>query len=450
MKGLRFWLVIIASAMLTMGVSSMASAFHSGGVAECGGCHSMHAPMASSTPLLVGGDASSTCLSCHMNAADKPGSPSSYHVSTVDASLSGALAPIQRNPGGDFGWLKKDYTFTVRGTSTTEKGDTHGHNIVAGDYGYAADANNPTAPGKGGTFPSNKLGCQSCHDPHGKYRRMSDGSIQTSGAPIVGSGSYDTSIGNNSLKPIPANQAVGAYRLLAGLGYKAESVTYKGVPAAVAPATYNRTEAATQTRVAYGVATANNHVTWGQWCATCHPGMHSSGNRVHPVDQGMDSDMTKTYTNYVSSSDTVSGNFTANPNPNLKVVNMGPFTSLVPFMQNTDNYAALGDNAKNDGSRLAGPNPSDQVSCLSCHRAHASGFPEALRWNMEGEFMTYYGTPTGGTTATTLWPGIDNGAPPQFARGRTQAEMQAAYYDRDAKVFGPYQRVLCNKCHAKD
>jgi len=27
--------------------------------------------------------------------------------------------------------------------------------------------------------------------------------------------------------------------------------------------------------------------------------------------------------------------------------------------------------------------------------------------------------------------------------------MQAAYYDRDVKVFGAYQRVLCNKCHAK-
>jgi hypothetical protein len=64
-----------------------------------------------------------------------------------------------------------------------------------------------------------------------------------------------------------------------------------------------------------------------------------------------------------------------------------------------------------------------------------------LRFNMEGEFMVYNG----------LWPGTDTtSGQPQFARGRTSAETYAAYYDRPVTQFATYQRVLCNKCHAKD
>ena len=434
MKGLRFWLAIVASAMLTIGVSGMASAFHSGGVAECGGCHSMHAPKAGGSTLLIGTDASSTCLSCHMNANDT--GPSSYHVSTVDASLGAGKAPLHRTPGGDFGWLKKTYTMTIRGTTTTEDGSTHGHNVIAADFGYTVDPNLTTAPG-GGSFPSSQLGCDSCHDPHGKYRRTSTGAIVTSGAPIISSGSYNNSKGNSAASPIPAGQAVGAYRLLAGSGYS--KAAFPGVPAAVAPSTYNQTEKTQQVRVAYGTSTSNGHTTWGQWCATCHPKMHSTGNYVHPVDQGLSSAIATAYRNYVNSSNTVGGTFTGDQ------ANQGPFTSLVPFIENTGDYTVLGSHASNAGAYLSGPASSDQVSCLSCHRAHATGFPEMLRWNMEGEFMT--ATDTAGNA---IWPGTDNGAPAQFARGRTAAEMQAAYYDRDVKVFGAYQRVLCNKCHAKD
>ena len=53
MKGLKVSLVIMAAALLTIGLSGMAYAFHSGGVAECGGCHSMHAPKAGGAFLLI-------------------------------------------------------------------------------------------------------------------------------------------------------------------------------------------------------------------------------------------------------------------------------------------------------------------------------------------------------------------------------------------------------------
>jgi hypothetical protein len=420
MKGLKFSLVIMAAALLTLGLSGMAYAFHSGGVAECGGCHSMHSPKVGGSFLLIGTDQSSTCLDCHSGATQ-----SSYHVLTYPAPADGT-APANLTPGGDFAWLLKNYSFTVRGTVTNENGQTHGHNVVATDFGITADSDFPTAPG--GTFPTAQLACNSCHDPHGKYRRLGGDTtytIATAGAPIIGSGSYATSA-------VPtATQAVGVYRLLAGEGYS--KVAYPGVPAASAPSTYNQTEATNQVRVAYGTtATGGGKTTWGQWCATCHTGMHSTGNYVHPVDQTLGSTIAGLYNTYVSS-----GNMSGSAATS--------YLSLVPFMENTGDYATLKAHASNTNTYLNGPGTSDQVSCLSCHRAHASGFVDMLRWNMEGEFIT-----VADGSGNPIWPGTDNGAPVQFARGKTSAETQAAYYNRPATLFGAYQRVLCNKCHAQD
>lgn len=418
MRGLKLGLVILGAVFMIFALGGLAYAFHSGGVAECVGCHSMHSPAAGGSFLLIGTDQSSTCLSCHEHAGDT--GPSSYHISTAPADMAVGIPPKQRTPGGDFGWLKKTYTFTVRGTTTVEDGATHGHNIVAVDKGYNADPSNATSPG--GTFPSAQLACNSCHDPHGQYRRLNSGVIAKAGAPIRASGSY-----NAATNEPDATTAVGVYRLLAGLGYSKGGVTFAGVPAAKVPSSYNNTESASQTRAAYGVASTGGHVTWGTWCATCHTGMHSSGNYVHPVDQAMSSTIIGNYNTYVKSGDL--GGKTASA-----------FSSLVPFATNSATYTTLAGLASVTPTS-AGPATNDQVMCLSCHRAHASGFTEMLRFNVEGEFMVY----------NSLYPGTDTTPTvPQFARGRLGAETQAAYYDRPVTQFASYQRVYCNKCHAKD
>ena len=427
MKVVKVSLVIMVLALLTIDLSGMAYAFHSGGVGECGGCHSMHSPKSGGSFLLVGTDQSSTCMTCHLRSGDT--GPTSYHVVTADADMPGGTAPLQRTPGGDFGWLKKSYTFTIRGTTNIEPGQSHGHNVVAADFDYIADPDKPTAPG--GTFPSNQLACNSCHDPHGKYRILRNWSIVTTGAPIIGSGSY-----NNSPIPKPG-QAVGVYRLLAGSGYKTEAagfIPFPGVPVAVAPSTYNQSEATRQVRVAYGHSpTRSGRTSWDEWCATCHRQMHSRGNYVHPVDESLGSTHAKIYNKYVNSGNTAGGNPAT------------AYLSLVPFIEIAD-YPTLRAHANSNGTYLGGPRLRDQVSCLSCHRAHASGWEYALRWSMEGEFITY-----ADTNGAAVWPGTDTTpTKPELARGRTSAETRAAYYDRDVMVFGAYQRVLCNKCHAKD
>jgi hypothetical protein len=116
--------------------------------------------------LLKANDQSGSCLNCHQ-AADV--APSSYHISTAGVNPYDSTTPVEMTPGGDFAWR-------------------HGHNIIAGDFGYVADSTLATAPG--GTYPASALGCQSCHDPHGRYRRFSDGTYATTGLPIFNSGSY--------------------------------------------------------------------------------------------------------------------------------------------------------------------------------------------------------------------------------------------------------------------
>ncbi len=405
-----------------------AYAFHSGGVAECVGCHSMHSPAAGGSFLLVGTDQSSTCLTCHEHAGDT--GPSSYHISTAAADITPATPnPKQRTPGGDFGWLRKTYTWPITNPDGTpgvdsEPGDHHGHNVIAIDNSYGVDGHNAAAPG--GTFPAAQLACNSCHDPHGKYRRLTGGTIATTGAPIKASGSY-----NGAGNEPTATEAVGVYRLLAGTGYTKDGVTYTGVPAAKVPSAYNQSEATSQVRVAYGAASAAGHQTWGNWCGTCHPAMHSTGNYVHPIDQGLGSVISGLYNAYVKSGDMTGAPATA-------------FSSLTPFVTNSADYPTLATLASNQPTS-AGPGTTDQVSCLSCHRAHASAFPWGLRWQMEYEFMTvnsqYMGLDNTSVTGSRRF--IQN-------RGRNMADNQAGYYDRAPTQFATWQRVLCNKCHAKD
>jgi hypothetical protein len=156
-------------------------------------------------------------------------------------------------------------------------------------------------------------------------------------------------------------------------------------------------------------------------------GIGTSGH-THPVDQTLGSSSGSAgynYNHYVKTGD-FSGTFGA-----VGAGTPGPFTSLVPFAEATGDIATLKSHAQNNDTYLNGPGSSDTVMCLSCHRAHASGWKHALRWNTETTYI------------------VNNGAYPA-EMGRTAIETQGAYYDRPASIFATYQKSLCNKCHAKD
>jgi hypothetical protein len=423
--------------------------FHAGGVAACDGCHVMHnasggkarstraSPWNDAVPafLLQGSDQSSTCLNCHGdNVAG--GSTNPY----VITNLSGNAANMNYSPAGDFGWL----------AGTAAYGDRSGHNVVALDFGIAADGTMPVAPG--GTYtPGTGLAafaCSNCHDPHGRFRMQGAGATWAWAGPTVQAGLVDAITqpiwSSGSYGELPkANAAVGSYRLLAGVGYSPASNIANPAPfaanppIAVAPASYNHSESggvANQVRVAYGAGMS-------EWCANCHTNIHMSSyvsgamgasGLKHPAGQGalLKPGQYNVYNSYVSSGVVGTGDL---------------YTSLVPFENASkityDNHSGLTQDITNLASAAAGTDTvgifvasgQSNVMCLSCHRAHASGFGSMLRWSGDDTFLT---------NASQFY---DTAVVP-----RGQQALQRAYYGRTAAELGVYQRSLCNKCHAKD
>ena len=407
MKHRGLLLVFIAAALITFGLSSTALAFHAGGVATCDGCHTMHnsingEPVAGTGPdrsaLTLGSDPSSTCLNCHYDAP--AGRSSSYHVMSDDGHYLHA--------GGDFFWVRKDYSYIVRGNTITSYGQDHGHSIVAEDYGMTAQTGAGSVS-PGGDYPVAYLGCTSCHDPHG--------TVTTRTGAIGVSGSYGGDV--------PAGTIAGNFRLLADNGYRTQNLTYTlpdGPPKAVS----------TNDSV-----TDDHHTDYGQYmtafCANCH-GEFANMPLKHPVGPvngslGKTNNTTgqtyaMTYNNYVKTGD-FSGGANGWPSP----VGTGPYLELVPFERNTDTGLAI--------DSTDGPNGSSNVMCLTCHRAHASAFDSAGRWDFSVEFVAESHPAEGDIDVGDITPGT--------------APQITAYYGRDMEsLFGEFQRSLCNKCHAKD
>ncbi len=407
--------------MLALGAKNV-RAFHSGGVGECEGCHTMHnyqegISIGQAGPnLLRGNDTSSTCLICHQANSD-PG-PTSFHISTPDGEIPFGVPPKQLSPGGDFAWLKKTFTWYPDSVSplSSSVGDRHGHNINAIDFNYFSDSTKMTAPG--GSYPSANMECISCHDPHGKYRRNVDGSISTSGNPISDSGSYEISPNPDSFT------SVGVYRLLGGSGYAPGGIlaglafTY-GPPVAVAPSDYNRSEATSPTRVAYGSGMS-------EWCRNCHPNIHDGTNSFsHPSPGPLSTDIISYYNSYVAMG-------------NLTGTMASSFSSLVPFEAGTSYYPTLKNIVTNTPTK--GPDTADgtpQVMCLTCHRAHASGWDSMTRWNTKVSQIEYAGKYS--QEGLLYQP---------YGQGRSEAEALQAYYQIPESTFDPNQQSLCYKCHA--
>lgn len=378
-------IAVFVAAFLHPGV---ACSFHSGGVGDCQGCHSLHsagsgaAPtagagsdnQATSESLLIGRDPSSTCLRCHS------GEGVGESVLTRNGSA--------RTPGGDFAWLKQAFRWTVDGKTYDSAGESHGHSIVASEYGLASDGRHSSAPG--GTYSAASLSCISCHDPHGGI----SGSA-SNGAAISMSGSYgDTP---------PGGTIAGNYRLLGGAGYRAagESVETFSSPAPVAVASR-----------AVWRETETRHTDYGsgmsEWCANCHAGMLHVGNgdaRSHPAgnDVKLGREVAAGYNAYVRTGDLSGSRATS-------------YLALVPFERGTSDASQL------NPSSTEGPDENANVMCLTCHRAHASAFPAGGRWDFRATFVA-----------------------------QSHPGDRESYYGRDvAAQFGPYQRSFCNKCHLRD
>lgn len=437
MRGIKVILIIVAALTITAALGGVANAFHDGGVATCTRCHALINP-GSITSYLAGVDPGSTCLNCH------EGSAGYYRVSTAESAMPAGSPPLQRGPGGDFGWLKKSYAWGSATRPQSSAGDNHGHNIIATGKNYNPLNQARNAPGSTNNYSSNMLTCASCHDPHAEIRRLPDGSLANRGGPpIAESGSY-------GFIP-PAGEAAGAYRLLAGAlsddgaGYElsfygAPRLTYANPFPAVAPSTYNIGESTSGTRVAYGHSSAtgaNDMHSIDRWCGNCHENLLNPDLK-HPV-QALMADERDNYNRYRKTGD-LSGDVST------------AYSSLIAIAKGTADIATLASVAST--TPTVGAEANDRVTCLTCHRAHASGWDDMLRWNRTREMLT------DGAGVFALDVAGPGGSTP-----RTLAETQAGYNERptgrlahSANAVGDayagstaiFQRQLCNKCHVQD
>ena len=274
-------------------------------------------------------------------------------------------------PGGDFAWVTKTFTWSAHGHTSTSEGDSHGHNVISPAYGIAQDATLTTAPG--GDFQAQYLRCTSCHDPHGNqnFRLLySNGT-----GPVYNGGNYAFSA--------PAPVALGNSR-------------------------NTLTDAGKETDLHHTVYKSG----MSDWCANCHTNFHSDNttNFVHPIGE-LGSTVAATYNAYVSS-DNLTGGTAATA-----------YMGLVPFEAVNADLGLV-----DPGNYSQGPTGVDEVMCLSCHRAHASAFGDAARWDMAETFL------------------VDS-HPADTDIGFVQSDVDNKYYEY---TFVTNQRSLCNKCHAKD
>ena len=212
MKVAKITLFALLAALVAVGMSTTAYAFHSGGVAECGGCHSMHSPAAGGSFLMVGTDQSSTCLTCHEHAGDT--GPSSYHVSTAAADMPAGVAAEAADPGRRLRLAEEDlHLHRPRHHDHRGRRDPRpqhrrrGHRVRGGSDEHHGARAGPSRP--------RSSRARAATIPHGEYRRLSDRRPSpTTGAPIIGSGSYNNS---RQSSPPPGRRSASTGSSRAGL-----------------------------------------------------------------------------------------------------------------------------------------------------------------------------------------------------------------------------------------
>ena len=132
------------------------------------------------------------------------------------------------------------------------------------------------------------------------------------------------------------------------------------------------------------------------WCANCHGTFHqSSSGFEHPIVETL-GEREQTYNAYNGSADPSGGTFATAYLPDVPFEDLSSTTSMTH-----------------------GPAADSRLSCITCHRAHASSGPDIGRWDFNVLYVNQDGSPSGS------WP-----------------------------IPSPYgataQYQLCDKCHAQD
>ncbi len=328
----------------------------------CANCHTMHNSQNGTPMATIGGESGGsanlyltrgTCIGCHaMGTANKIEVIGSTPVPQVlHTDGSGDLA------GGNFAY--------ILGSKGSGASDSKGHNIV--------ELNNQDdvlygPPGgivqsfhdDGMTVNDTNLTCAGTNGCHG-YRYASSPTI--SGVETLAGAHHNNVDGQCDVATSPAN----SYRFLSGVkGYENQTDKWQNVNSASHNEYFGQ---ATPVQLGCSGASSSCHLsgigvgppdnTMSQFCATCHGNFH---------------------TLQTSTSDGIGSSFTS---PFIR----HPTDIAIPASGEYNSYTSY--NVASPIARTmvpssASPNVTpgaDVVMCLSCHAAHATDYPDMLRWD---------------------------------------------------------------------
>lgn len=315
-------------------------------VGQCSNCHVMHA-----SEVSTGGSATtpndtllrSTCLGCHTEVAGSSAGPAVLDAGTDLAGGDFAYSELDLNKGHNPSELTNPDNLTSPPGWKNGFTDSVGNQVGSGaaDGGWAAD----------------KLTCAGNYGCHGNH------SIANSTSAMQGSHHVNAT---GAVSPASGAGATvgGSFRFLHGIkGY--EDADWEETNSAADRNVYYG-ESRTGTGAAAGGDDISDKQTISYLCAQCHGIFHSGGG----TNEGLLDDDTD-----VMGTDP----WVRHPSDFL-MPNTGEFVNYTTYLVTVPVASpVVQDAATHNGQIAAGAQRI--VMCLSCHRAHASNFGAALRWD---------------------------------------------------------------------
>ncbi len=316
----------------------------------CSDCHTMHDSQNNSVIISPAQNnlLKNTCVGCH-TGTNTSGSKTPYVYSASAPNYnSDTLA------GGNFYWVLSD--------------STKGHNCLA-IPGMNQDENLTKAPGWHGT--AEPTDCQVCHGSHtggGMYPEGAHGDCNSCHAKISSCKSCHNPAHHKDDSVAFVGENQGWYRFLISPNHPDPVTGVKGIE----DNDWEFTKSSSDHNEYYGSTApgrwADNSMS--HFCAGCH------GN-FHGIVQASDTSGGVAHSPWLRHP-----TYIALPNNGeYKLYNTqdgstkGPFSNLAPVARDPSVISGM-----TNASSTVTPG-SDQVMCLSCHRAHGSPYPDMMRWD---------------------------------------------------------------------
>ena len=341
------------SALLFLAMQTRVSAKITG---ECDNCHTMHnsqqgaSMQFNSTAKVERNLLRGDCLGCHGQA-----------TAQKIVNINGSLVPqvMHSDPSGDLAAGNFGYITGIKGIAS----NSHGHNVIALGEAFRDATFVSTLPGgivqafhDGYIVNASNLTCAGVNGCHG-YRLASGSPTDV----VALKGAHHNNVDGQLLV---ADTAANSYRFLVGVrGYENQTDRWQNA----SPSSHNEYYGAT-TPMTLGCSATSchgsngvsppNHTISG-FCGTCH------GN-FHTLSAG--------------DSDGIGPNITS---PFIR----HPNDIVLPASKEYQNYttysvqAPIGRTAVPASASSVVTPGADVVTCLSCHMAHASPYPDMLRWD---------------------------------------------------------------------